>query len=188
MSKKKKSERIESAPENLDKVRELLFGPQLNGVETRIDSLEQHLAESAEQTRTGIDALERFSKDELAALSKRIEAESQRREKEHEKLQDSLSSGNEGLTHKFNDLQSDLADAEKSIRSELRQSEEAFQIKIDLLQENMREIEERLASDKVGRSSLASFFRDMATQLEQGRRMDLKDVLTKPETKSKISE
>ncbi|MEO0414034.1 MAG: hypothetical protein AAF226_03665 [Verrucomicrobiota bacterium] len=73
------SENQSSAPDenSMDTVRELLFGKQTNELSDRIDELESNLraATKAEEERVNhrIDTLENFLKDEVTALSSRMQ-------------------------------------------------------------------------------------------------------------------
>ena len=68
---------------NVDKIREILFGGQMQDYELRFTALENRLASAAaelrEETRARLDALEAYAKKELGALGDRLTSERRER-------------------------------------------------------------------------------------------------------------
>ncbi len=84
-----------ASPDNLEKVRDILFGAQMRDYELRFTHLEEGLlkesADLREETRLRFDTLENFIKQEISALSDRVKAEMDEIRRKHEDLSLTLS-------------------------------------------------------------------------------------------------
>ncbi|MGH7559390.1 MAG: hypothetical protein ACRENB_00055 [Gemmatimonadales bacterium] len=163
----------DSTPESLDKVRDILFGGQMRGVESRLHNLEerfqaQHDALQADFTRR-LAELDDATQREVAGLVERLGQERARRSEDLKALGAELREVLRGLEKRHSRLEetSSLADAE--LRDQILSQSTALSTEITRVAERLSSDLERsageLRSAKVDRSALAGFLRDVASRL-----------------------
>ena len=160
---------------NVDKIREILFGGQMQDYEMRFTALENRLASAAaelrEETRTRLDALEAYTKKEIATLGDRLAAE--RRERTEaisaaaadatgvsaaiELRVDAL---DERTSTDVSDLRDGLLQQSKSLGDDLRRVQRTL---ADQLEQEVRS----LRAAKTDRQALAGLLADMAMRLSE---------------------
>jgi len=158
---------------NVDKIREIIFGPQMRDYERRFLALEDRLMKENSAMRdemTGrLDALEQFIKQELGDVRDSLSGETAERESECRKLardiekldasadkkrtqlKDMLSKGQR-------DLRETLLEQSKQLRDELRRAREELSSASDTAVGELR-------NDKADRQALAAMFTEMAMRL-----------------------
>ncbi len=180
-SKKAKKEKApvervtEQAPENLDRVRDLLFGPQLAGIDAKLASLERRLSFAIESLskdlRGAIKSLERYARDENAQLASRLASERSSRKSAVSELERALHGNGDKMAGQLAEVEQNLVETEQRLRQGLH--DEAVEIRDQLRGEveRMREMVEAthdsLDGGKMGREALAGMLRDLAAQVEQ---------------------
>lgn len=89
------------ATENVDRIREILFGPHLRDFAQRFHRLEEQLTRETADLRTDVrrqlDALETYTRQEVSALSDRLAAERQARDEDNERIDRDLTQLIKGL-------------------------------------------------------------------------------------------
>ena len=158
---------------NIDKIRQILFGNQMRDYEKRFSRLEERLlkesADLRDETRKRFDALETFIKNEMEALTGRLQAEQRTREESAQNLSRELQASSKSLEKKLGDfdeqnsrgqrdLRQQILDQSKSLSDEIRHKHE--EIKAALA----REVAE-LSRDKTDRAALAALFSEVALRL-----------------------
>lgn len=158
---------------SIDKIRDLIFGTQMQDYEKRFSRLEERLfkemSESRNESKKSLDSLEKYISKEIEMLKDRIAQEQtsrmeafkelsrQLREttRSFEKKIDSLS---DQLTNNSNDLHQEISELSQSLRNEIRlRYEEA----VYLIEQSVEE----LRNDKMNRASLANFLSEMAMRI-----------------------
>jgi len=152
--------------ENISKIRDILFGNNMNEYEKRFEQLEQKLANSVQENRIEADkkinALETFLRKELKMLNeKNLEEESARIKSdkkiiaELEALEESLSKFKQSTADNFSEDREHFLQFSNSIGEQITELNKS-------LRERMEEISNQLQTNKVERSTLAMLFTDMA--------------------------
>ena len=161
------------ADANVDKIREILFGGQMQDYELRFTALENRLASAAaelrEETRARLDALEAYAKKELGALGDRVTAE--RRERTDaigsaasdaaavsSAIELRVDALDERTSADGSELRDQLLQQSKSLGDDLRRVQRALS---DQIEEESR----TLRATKTDRQALAGLLADMAMRL-----------------------
>ena len=158
---------------NIDKIRQILFGGQMRDYEKRFSRLEERLlkesADLRDETKKRFDALESFIRNEMEAVSGRLQAEQRTREESAQTLSRELREARESLERKIGqadeqntrsqrDLRQQILDQSKNLSDEIRQKHEELSAML------AREVAE-LSRDKTDRSALAALFSEVALRL-----------------------
>jgi hypothetical protein len=163
----------ESAPESLDKVRDILFGGQMRAVESRLQGLEERVMREQATLRSDFDKqladLDASAKRDAQTLNERLAAERTKRAEDLKALSTELKEILRSLEKRHVKLEelSGLADAE--IRDQILQQSRAIGNEIERLSQRVtadlnREVAS-LRNDKTDVSAIVSVFSDMATRL-----------------------
>jgi len=161
--------------ENLDKVRDILFGTQIRDTERRFGRLEERLikdtADLRDETRKRLESLEGFIKKEMSSMVDRLKAEQGQRGEAVKELATELKEQAKSFGQRSTELQEQLAEAQREIRQELLDQtkslrDELAAAKADSAAELERATGE-LRTDKVDRASLADLFTQLAARLNE---------------------
>ncbi|HUQ81537.1 MAG TPA: hypothetical protein VM076_10380 [Gemmatimonadaceae bacterium] len=162
-----------TAPESLDKVRDILFGGQMRAVESRLQGLEERIMREQSSMRTDFNKqladLDASAKRDAQTLNERLVAERTKRTEELKTLSSELRDILKSLEKRHVKLEelSGIADAE--IRDTMLQQSRAITNEIERLSQRVaadlnREVT-ALRTDKTDVSAIVSVFSDMATRL-----------------------
>lgn len=158
---------------NIDKIREILFGVQMRDYEKRFSRLEERLLKEShdlrDETRKRFDALETFVKSEFEAVTGRLQSEQRTRDDSVQGLSRELQETGKALERKLaqfdeqttrtqRDLRQQILDQSKNLSDEIRQKYEELSALLD------REVAE-LGNAKTDRASLASLFSELSLRL-----------------------
>ncbi|HEX8069956.1 MAG TPA: hypothetical protein VF546_08395 [Pyrinomonadaceae bacterium] len=158
---------------NIDKIREILFGGQMQDYERRFGRLEERLAKEAAElradTRRRFDALEAFIKQELEALGERLRGEQRGREANVQELRTALAESGQGFDRKLAQLDEQTERAQRDLRQQLLEQAKTLgddlrQQRDDLVARIEREVA-ALGHDKTDRAALAALFGEVALRL-----------------------
>ena len=159
--------------ENLQKVREILFGAQARESETRQNRLEERLTKESVDLRNEIrrrfESLEQFVKAELESVMNRLRDEQSERNANIKELSQDISDASkshEARLQEFDDrstreqqgLRSQIFDQSTMVRDELRERSEQLSAVLD------KHVEE-LRVNKVDRAALSKLFAEFALRL-----------------------
>lgn len=176
---KKTGGNSEASPESLEKVREILFGNQVRTFDRQIeqvaDRLSSDLAASRQESQQRYDALERFVKEELSRLDKKLTSELKSLTRDTNKIEESLG---KSLTRVQGGVEKKIESVKEKIDSNDRRVREHILDEVNSLHEAVgRQHEELsraihsavsdLASDKASRTNLALLFNEMAVRLSE---------------------
>ena len=127
------------SPESLDKVRDILFGTQMRGVEGRLVRLEERLTQEAEalkeNTEARLGSMESYVRKELDALGNRLKAERAERGERMKELSRDLQSTAKALEKRLDqlaglqekegsDLRKQILDQSRTFADQLQQRSE----------------------------------------------------------------
>lgn len=164
---------IEQSGASVDKIRDILFGPQIKNYEARFVRLEETLARENAQikdmTARRFDSLESFVKKETEALASRIKAEREERSDVAKEIARDLKTATEQLTKKIVELDNKTAEAQSGLRQDLlaesKKLLEELRRRNDDLTALLEKRTSELRADKADRSLIAALFADMAMNI-----------------------
>ena len=158
---------------NIDKIRDILFGVQMRDYEKRFSRLEERLLKEShdlrDETRKRFEALETFVKSEFEALTGRLGTEQRTRDESVQTLSRELQDTGKALERKLaqfdeqttrtqRDLRQQILDQSKNLNDEIRQKYEELSALLE------REVSD-LGNAKTDRAALASLFTEVALRL-----------------------
>jgi hypothetical protein len=149
-------------PGNIDKIRDILFGSNMRDYEQRFARLEEALkkesADLRDTTRRSLEALEGFVHKEFAALEMRLNTE-----------RDERSAGAGSILKKIADMETQEAQAQREIRSDLLQQSKELSDALRNKGEELIALLERRSQElqhaKTDRAALAGLLNEMALRL-----------------------
>ena len=163
----------DATPESLDKVRDILFGGQMRAVETRLQGLEARLLRGQESLRTDftkqLTALDAMLQKEVQSMGERLGAERVRRTEELKGLSAEIKEALRGLEKRHVKLEETSGMTDAEIREGIMQHSKAVAAEIarvsDRLSSELARSAQELRAEKLGITSLAGMFGDMASRL-----------------------
>jgi hypothetical protein len=150
--------------ENLDKVKEILFGAEKRETERRFAQLEKNiradLNDTVKQISQRLDALESFVKKEFKTAAEERRSEQRAREAEDEAINKRVTKLDEQSAKDRQDLREQILEQSKTLRTELHDRSKD-------LTESLKSNVKHLTDDKTSRSDLASLLVDLAMRLSK---------------------
>jgi len=168
------AETAEASGASVDKIREILFGPQIKNYEARFgrveDALARQTAEIKDTMRRRLDSLEAFFRKETESLAARLKTEREEREEVLNEISRELKTASAQLSKRISDLDSrvsqDRSSARQELMSESRKIMDEIRQRNDsisaLLETRVRELNDA----KTDRSALAALFVEVAVRLK----------------------
>lgn len=165
----------DETPENLDKVRDILFGGQMRSVESRFARLEERLQQDQEQlrqqTEQKLGALEAYTKKELEALGDRLKAERTARAEDMKGITALLREQVSALDQRIATLDDDTSKADADMRDLVLENTKQVMTQLqqvsDHLSEQLKQEATELRAEKADTASLIELFSDMAMRLSE---------------------
>jgi DNA anti-recombination protein RmuC len=158
---------------NMDKIRDLLVGPQMRDHERKVARLEERLdrelAAMRDELKKGLGLFESFIKQEIETLSNRLRTEQSERKTAVKTLDDEAKAISERLQQASSQLDEQLSASQRDLRQQLleqqrRLSDEIRDRAADGAQALKREADE-LRLLKTDRAALAALFTEVAMRL-----------------------
>lgn len=155
--------------ENISKIRDILFGNNMNEYEKRFELLEEKLAQSVAENKIETDkkiaALDSYLKKELKILNEKLIEEEEARIKSDKKLLMDIESLEESLK-KFKQSTSDsFSENYQQIMELSNNTNDQINALSKNLQTRLETSANQLQTNKVERSSLAMMLTDLAYQI-----------------------
>ncbi len=159
--------------ENLDKIREILFGSNVREYERRFAQIETRLskevAELKDETRRRLNALEISASREIESLNSRIEKERQERGEGGEKLTQDIAELANKLERKARQIEDHNIRIEREFRDQMlaqsRSASEELRSKIEEVIETIDRMSGELRTRKVDRGDIAAVLSEIAMRL-----------------------
>jgi DNA anti-recombination protein RmuC len=159
---------------NVDKIRDILFGPQMRDYETRFARLEETLArESAnlrDNTKKKFEALEAYIRSEMEALQTRIKSERDERSDSLRRLTSELRELNDSLSKRIGELDDQTSRAQGDLRNQILQQSKDLSDDMRAKQEEGALLVEKrfqeLRNLKTDRAMLAGLLTEVALRLK----------------------
>jgi hypothetical protein len=164
------------SPENLEKVRDILFGGHMRAVEGRIARIEERLLADQRTLRTDIEAalasLDGFARKELEALGEKLKAERAKRADDLKALVVETRETLKAVDRRLAKLDEVTSAADADLRSQLLEQKRAHAGEVKQLAERLTaelgRAEQELRVEKVDLAALAALFSEMAGRLSDG--------------------
>jgi hypothetical protein len=163
----------DAQPENLDKVRDILFGSQMRAVDSRLQGLEERLREEHEALRTDfarqVESLDAFIRSEVNTVTERLATESRKRAEDLKSLAAEIKEAIRALERRHVKLEEAATMADAALRDQLLAQSTTAANELAKLGERLgaelKRSHTELASAKTDRTALASLLTDMAERL-----------------------
>lgn len=161
--------------ENVDKIRDILFGGQMRDYDRRFNELEQRLAKEnqrvADEVSSRLDKLDTYIKKEIDRIAEKSKQEKKDRldaeksldqslQKSAKDLLNAIGNVDESLTENCAELRKDLHDQSQEFEKNLNQSKADLEYDLDTKSKELHEL-------KVSRDELAGFFNEIALRLNK---------------------
>ena len=160
--------------ENIDKIRDILFGSQSREFEKRIARLEETLRRELKNLESGtsqrFDSIEMYFRGEIESLSKQLKAETKDRSGADGELKDKLQNTKQLLEKKTTDLDQHMTKGQADLRQQLldqsKRLNDDMQKKYKEITTVMEKSVRELRADKTDRLALADLLMEMALRLK----------------------
>ncbi|KST65052.1 coiled-coil domain-containing protein [Mastigocoleus testarum] len=158
---------------NLARVRDILFGKQLQDVEQRFARMEEKIERECLRLRSEshkrLDALEAYIKQEIDSIAQRLKTEQNEREIALNGLNEEYKNITNALENKLTQFDEETASNQRELREQILQQSKTLQ---DDIREKYEEIlnllqreNQELRNQKTDRNTLAALFAELAIQL-----------------------
>jgi len=173
-SAKQQGAGLSSEGENIDKIRDILFGAQTRQIDKKLATLEVKIENDIQslrsETKTSLDTLEQFIRKEFQNLSDQVNGEKTTREESVENLSDKLSNTKKSFEKKIGqasdkalkdqrETQDQILKQSKTLMEEILQRNDALQNRID-------QAVEALNHEKTDRQALANLLMEVGMRLK----------------------
>jgi hypothetical protein len=164
---------VDAGANNLDKVRDLLFGGQMRDYDRRFAILEERLVRETNELRDDVKkrlgAIEQLLAREIDALSDRVKGEQEERSSANRDLARQLDDTARIFEKKTGQLDDQMARGLRDLRQQLheqhQQLSDDLKRQADQILERLARESHQLQSDKTDRASLAALLTEMAMRL-----------------------
>ena len=158
---------------NLDKIRDILVGPQMRDYEKRFVRLEERLVKECgnlrEDTRKRLDYLENYIKTEVDSLIERLKTEQTQRDDAVNELDQELKNLIKTLERKITQLDEQTSLNQRELRQQILEQSKNLNNDIEQKHDELLTVLEREAKElrtgKTDRSTLAALFAELAVRL-----------------------
>lgn len=178
-----KSEKISgdmAGDQNVDKIREILFGTHIRDYEQRFALLEQRLVAENEKMSAFIEkrltGIATATQRELAGLAEKIDEQKKQLSAAQDQSRNQLDSLNHQIGERINDLDDVLGKETHALRNDLNEQHNTL---LDIVQKTREGLENslgqegaRLQHEKVQREDLANLLNELAGRLRQNDQAD----------------
>ena len=160
--------------QNVDRIRNILFGSQMRDYDGRFQRLEERLVRDASEVRGDLqkrlEALEAFMKGEVESMTNRVRAENTERTQALGKLAHDLGETARGLDLKINNLDAQAAKDIRDLRAQLLEQSKALSGEIREKHEQMKtgleQEAQQIRGAMTGREALAEMLSEVSLRLK----------------------
>lgn len=161
------------AGDNVDKIRDILFGQQLREFERKFQQIESRLNDDLDALRDELgrqgESMHSFIDSEIGILDGKLKAESDTRQQQLDDLQDELKKTARQLDSRLNELSEQMAEQGREFNQKLLKFKQDLSEELSRsngsLRERMESGQRELAEAKVDRHVLAEMLTGLAMQL-----------------------
>lgn len=163
----------DSTAAGIDKIRDLIFGNQMQDYEKRFSRLEERMFKemnvSKSESRKNFDSLEKFVHKEIEALKDRISSEQNARSEAFRDISRQLKDLSRSLEKKVDNLNDQFSESETDLRHQVSELSQSLRSDIRQKYEETASVIERVAQElqvnKLDRSSFSEFLTEMAIRV-----------------------
>jgi DNA repair exonuclease SbcCD ATPase subunit len=163
------------APENLDKVRDILFGGQMRVVDKRLAALEERfkreVAGLRKEHEKRLSGIEGYMKKELESLTEKLKVERSKRVDDLKALSSELKDGSKDLENRLAKLGDTTSKADADVRSAILEQAKSVTEQLthasDALSDELQRAVNELRADKLDTATVIQLFSDMALHLTE---------------------
>ena len=160
--------------QNVDRIRNILFGSQMRDYDGRFQRLEERLSQEAGELRADLqrrlDALEGFMRGEGEAMTHRLATEHAERSQGLDKIAHELGEAARRLEEKINNLDSHAAKELRDVRQQLLDQSKALsgemKEKYDQLKAGLEQESQQIRGAMTGREALAEMLSEVSLRLK----------------------
>lgn len=167
--KKQDTEQTPPPPDNVDQIREILFGNQIRAVDERFQSVEKRMSKESENLRKNLEnrmhELEKLLDQFSDKAGDQLNRESAERDAGLNEVTKSLATFRLDAENQLSEMQSDFNNEIKQVRAEMLAAQKALMSDLASLQAAQNKRAEKLDVSKVDRKELADFLSDIAGRL-----------------------
>ena len=173
-TKKEDTEEIQPTPDNVDQIREILFGNQIRAVDDRFGKVEKRMSKERENLKKALEKriseleklLDQF-RDNAGDLLNRESAE---RDAGLNEVTKSLQTFRLDAENQLAEMQSDFNNEMKQAREELLAVQKSLVKELTSLETSQTKRSKQLDESKVDRGELAGFLSDIANRLSPSKK------------------
>lgn len=169
MATKKEDTQQTPSPDNVDQIREILFGNQIRAVDERFQAVEKRMSKESENLRKTLEKrileLENLLGQFRDNTGDQLSRESAERDAGINEVSKSLATFRLDAENQLAEMQSDFNNEIKQVRKELLVAQETLMDGLASLQSAQTERSDLLDKSKVDRGELAGFLSDIAERL-----------------------
>jgi hypothetical protein len=160
--------------ENIDKIRDILFGSQSRQIEKKLSAVEEKIDKEIDflrsETKTTLNAFEQFVRKELQSMSDQLNRERSERAESTDSLSDRVADTQKAVEKKLGQLSdkvvNDQRDTQEQILLQTKNLLDEMHEKNNGLQKRMDQSIEALAQEKTDRLALANLMMEAAMRLK----------------------
>ena len=160
-------------PSNLERTREILFGPNLREIEKRFSRIEERLTrevgEAREEFRRRLEQVETHFKSEIEILNGHLGTEREERSRQLKQANNDRTAADSSLEEKLSQLVESTGRTTRDLSNQTREQHrllaEELQHKFDTLTANLAREAATLREDKTDRAALADMLGEIAMRL-----------------------
>jgi uncharacterized protein YicC (UPF0701 family) len=168
-TKKQNTDQTQPPGDNVDQIREILFGSHMRAVDERFETVEERLSKESKALKKALEnrilELEKLLGEYRDKAGDELNRESAERDAHLGKVNDSLAAFRIDAENQLAELQSDFKNEIKQVRQELMAAQKSLTGDLDSLRKAHEKSSDKLGQDKVDRGELAGFLTDIAGQL-----------------------
>jgi len=168
-TKKNDQDTVKPSGDNVDQIREILFGSHIRAVDERFEIVEARLSRESEHLRKDLEQriaeLEKLLRQFREDSDDQLNREGTERDAAMSALTESLAAFRLDTEERITRLQSEHSAEIKQVRKQLEETMNAHTGELSSLQKAQSERTERLDDSKVDRGELAGFLADIASRL-----------------------
>lgn len=168
-TKKQNTDPTQPPGDNVDQIREILFGSHMRAVDDRFETVEDRLSKESKALKKALENRIKELEKMLGAFSDKagdeLNRESAERDTQLGKVSDSLAAFRIDAENQLAELQSDFNAEIKQLRQELKAAQKSLLGDLDTLKKAHDKSSGKLGEDKVDRGELAGFLSDIAGRL-----------------------
>lgn len=158
---------------NVDRIREILFGGQMREYERRFARLEERLlkesADLREDLKRGFSSLESYVKQEVESLSSRLVAEQSERAEAVQEISHELKTLPQSVDRRITQLDEQTAKSQRELRQQIFEQSKSSSAEVRQSAEELAALMARenqdLREEKADRALLASLFSELALRM-----------------------